>query len=158
MNINFKPLQHIFTDVIPSPAVLKVIPDCRYQQFLILADPVSRYLDIIGMKDYSSEETIKCLNEWRGKMLKRGFELFIHLRSDAGSNFTSQDFKDWCNKEYIKLSIAAPKHQEQNGFVERAYQTASRMARAMLIKAHLKIEFYILALMYACKILRVLPA
>ena len=158
MNVNFKPLQHIFADVIPSPAVLKAIPDCRYQQYLILADPVSRYLDIIGMKNYSTEETIKCLSEWRGKMLKRGFELFIHLRSDAGSNFTSQEFKDWCNKEYIKLSLAAPKHQEQNGFVERAYQTASRMSRAMLIKAHLKIEFYSLALMYACKILRVLPA
>ena len=89
---------------------------------------------------------------------KERFPTFMYLRADAGSNFTSHKFKEWCSNNKITLSIAGPKHQEQNAFVERAYGTASRMARSMLVKAHLPIAFYHLALQYACKQMRVLPA
>jgi hypothetical protein len=54
--------------------------------------------------------------------------------------------------------LAGKKHQEQNSFVEKAYGTASQMARLILVHAHLSMDFYHLALDYACKILRVLPA
>jgi hypothetical protein len=56
------------------------------------------------------------------------------------------------------LTIAAPAHQEQNAFVERAFGTASRMARSMLVSARLPLTFFHLAIDYACKILRILPA
>jgi hypothetical protein len=54
--------------------------------------------------------------------------------------------------------VACPKHQEQNSFIKKAYGTASQMARSMLVHSHLPMDFYHLALDYACKMLRVLPA
>jgi hypothetical protein len=113
---------------------------------------------MLPTKDYSAAETIANLSKWRGQMLDKGFKICFVLRTDASSNFTSKEFAKWCKKEKITLTIVDPKHQEQNAFVERIYQTVSRMARSMLVNAHLPIEFYQLALKYACKQLRVLPA
>ena len=110
------------------------------------------------MQDKTTAETIRVLEEWRGRILRKGYPLFLHLRTDAGSNFTSNEFKAWCSKSNITLSLAGPKHQEQNASVERAHGTASRMSRSMLVRAHLPILFFLLAYDYACKQMRVLPA
>ena len=90
-------------------------------------------------------------------MKNHGFTLFLYLRSDTGSNFTSEVFKKWCKEESISLTIAGPKHQEQNGFVEAAHRITNEMAQSMLIIAHLPLSFLHFALDYACLILRVLP-
>ena len=66
--------------------------------------------------------------------------------------------KSWCKENNVRLEIAGPKHQEQNGFIESSYKTTARMARSMLVRSHLPIDFYHLALDYAILILRVLPA
>jgi hypothetical protein len=158
MKISTKPLEMIFLDAIPSPGTLRCIPECHHKQFLFLTDPVSKYVEMLPAKDYKSETHIKILSNWRSQMVKKGFPMCFVIRTDAGSNFTSKQFADWCKDEMITLTIAGPKHQEQNAFVEKAYGTASRMARSMLVNAHLPMEFYQLALRYACKQLRVLPA
>ena len=82
-------------------------------------------------------------------MVKKGYQLLMFIRDDAGTNFTSEEFKDWCNDNNITLSIAGPKHQEENAFVEQAYGTAGRMARSMLVCAYLPISFYFFALKYS---------
>jgi hypothetical protein len=158
MKLGTKPLEMIFLDAIPSPAVLRSVPICRHSQFLFVTDPISKYVEMLPCPDYSSEEAIKTLKAWRSRMVQKGFNMFFYIRSDAGSNFTSKEFSDWCKEENITLTVAAPRHQEQNAFVERTYGTCSKMARAMLVQAHLPITFFQLALSYACKQLRVLPA
>ena len=65
--------------------------------------------------------------------------------------------RNWYSSNNIQLTIAGPKHQEQNGFVENAYRTCGRMARSMLINANLPTQFMHLALDYACLIMQVLP-
>ena len=158
MRINQAPLEHMFIDCVPSPGTIRGMAEANTSNFLFLCDPVSKYVEKLNVMDKSAEETIRALTAWRGKMIKKGFPTFMYLRADAGSNFTSHKFKEWCSNNKITLSIAGPKHQEQNAFVERAYGTASRMARSMLVKAHLPIAFYHLALQYSCKKMRVLPA
>ena len=158
LRFNGRPLQHMFIDIVPSPGQMRGVKGYNEPHFLFLCDPISRYADKKNLSIKSTKETIKALTEWRNEMLKKGFELFIYLRSDAGTNFTSEEFKTWCRDEQIKLSIAGPKHQEQNAFAETTYNTVSKMARAMLVHAHLPIEFYHFALDYALLILRVLPA
>ena len=114
-------------------------------------------MDKINVDDKSTAATIAALDQWRGEILAKDFIPFVHLRSDAGSNFTSNDFRAWCADNHIKLSIAGPKHQEQNGFAEASYRILGKMARSMLVSAHLPLSFYHLAIDYACIILRVLP-
>ena len=158
MTFRGKPLEHLFIDCVPCPGTLRGIPSCRDKNFLFVCDPISKYVAKLNVSDKSSATTIQTLKQWRGEMLEKGFNIFLYLRSDAGTNFTSDEFKSWCRDENITLTVAGPKHQEQNSFVERAYGTASRMARSMLVHAHLPIGFYHFAIDYACKILRVLPA
>ena len=136
-------------DCVPSPGVMRGIPECSASDFLLLCCPQCKYLEKLNMQDKTTAETIRVLEEWRGRMLRKGYPLFLYLRTDAGSNFTSNEFKAWCSKSNITLSLAGPKHQEQNAFVERAHGTASRMARSMLVRAHLPILFFLLAYDYA---------
>jgi len=151
------PLQHMYIDCVPSPGILRGVKNCTAKDFILICDPISKFVDKLNLKDKSSKSVIEVLQTWRGEMLEKGFELFIYLRSDAGSNFTSHEFKTWCRENHIKLTIAGPRHQEQNGFVKTTYKTLGRMARSMLIALHLPIQFYHLAMDYACLILRVLP-
>ena len=158
MDISGKPLEHMFIDLVPMPATLRGIPECKDKNFLFLCDPLSKFVDKINVENKSAEETIRCLDKWRKSMKNYGFINFLYLRTDAGTNFISESFKKWCDEEGITLTTAGPKHQEQNGFVESAYKTANEMARSMLVQAHLPLSFLHLALDYACLIMRVLPA
>jgi hypothetical protein len=158
MQLNKKPLKMIFLDVIPSPGVLHCVPQCCHKQFLFVVDPISKYVEMLPTVDYSTESTIEVLEAWHGRMVAKGFNMCFVICADAGANFMGKEFANWCEKENITLTLAAPKHQEQNAFAERAYSTASKMARSMLVRAHLPITFYQLALSYACKQLCVLPA
>ena len=158
MRFNGVPLEHIFIDCVPSPGIMRGVPSCKAKNFLFLGDPVSKYLDKINLEDKSSASTIKALDNWRGAMLRKDMKIFLYLRSDAGTNFTSEEFKTWCKDNNISLTIAGPKHQEQNGFIESSYKTSGRMARSMLVRAHLPLSFYHLALDYSLCILRIMPA
>lgn len=65
-------------------------------------------------------------------MTNQGFNNFLYLQSNAGTNFISDSFKKWCNEVGVTLTIVGPKHQEQIGFVEAAYRVANKMACSML--------------------------
>ena len=153
-----KPLEHMFIDLIPSPGVMKGVKGYNEGQFLFLSDPISKFADKKNLAEKSTKETINALVDWRNEMIKKGFDVFFYLRSDAGSNFTADEFREWCKKECITFTIAGPKHQEQNAFAETTYKTVSNMARGMLVHARLPFDFFHFAMDYALLILRVLPA
>ena len=157
MRFRGRPLEYMFVDLVPSPGKMNGVKGYNESQFLFLVDPISKYADKKNMTEKSAEATIEALIEWRREMVKKGFKVFFYLRSDAGTNFTADEFKRWCNEEGISLSIAGPRHQEQNAFAETTYKTVSQMARKMLVHAHLPLDFYHFALDYALLILRVLP-
>ena len=69
-----------------------------------------------------------------------------------------QDSKERCVDNNLSLSFTGSKHQDHNPFVERVHSNASRMARIMLMRAHLPRNFILLAYYYVCEQLRVLSA
>jgi hypothetical protein len=71
MKINEKPLEMIFLDEIPSPGTLQCIPECSNKQFLFLIDPVSKYVEMLPAKDYSSKVTIHLLSDSWSRMVKK---------------------------------------------------------------------------------------
>ena len=81
-----------------------------------------------------------------------------YLRADAGSCFTSEEFLDWAKKENINISLAAPRHQEQNSIAERGWQTLHNMASSMTVRAHLSNHSFYHSHKYASNIMNVLPA
>ena len=59
------------------------------------------------------------------------------MRTDAGSESRSDIFRKWCSENKTRFTTAAPKHQEQNGLVERHWGTILKMANTMIIHARL---------------------
>ena len=157
MRFKGRPLEYMFVDLVPSPGKMNGVKGYNESQFLFMVDPISRYATKINMTEKSTKATIEALVNWRKEMVAKGFHVFFFLRSDAGTNFTSDEFSQWCKDEGITLTIAGPKHQEQNAYAETTYKTVSQMARKMLVHAHLPLDFFHFALDYALLILRVLP-
>jgi len=157
MRFDNVPFKHLFIDLMQAPAVLKGVKGYNSPYFLLIVDPVSKYIDKINIAEKSTQATIDGLSKWRSTMVEKGFEVFIHLRSDAGTNFTSEEFKAWCVDNHITLTIAAQHHQEQNAFVEAAWQVVSNIGRKLLVHARLPLTFYHFAIDYAILILRVIP-
>jgi hypothetical protein len=79
------------------------------------------------------------------------------IRSDAGSQFISNEFHEYARTSGIKLGIAAPRHQEMNGVLERQWQTIQEMARTLLIGARLSMHFHYFASRHACHLWERLP-
>ena len=65
------------------------------------------------MKHLKSSKYFKALTENQtGKRLKG-------VRSDRGVEFSSEEFKEFCNKHGIKREYTIPGTPQQNGVVER---------------------------------------
>ena len=80
-----------------------------------------------------------------------------HIRNDAGTEFQSDTFKKWCSENKIHFNSAAPKHQEQNGLVERHWGTIAKLANTLLLHARLNRRFFYYAAKYAQYIHGIIP-
>jgi transposase InsO family protein len=91
---------------------------------LVLVDAFSRFTKIIGMPNKSSQSVIDALTNFAAEhRLIRGFTFWDieKIKSDAGTEFTSQEFKQFCAENRVAVSFASPKHQEGNHFAERTW-------------------------------------
>ena len=71
------------------------------------------------------------------------------MRSDAGSEFRSDTFKKWCGENRIRFTTTAPKHQGQNGLVERHWGTILKIANIMILHARLSKKIFYYTVKYA---------
>jgi hypothetical protein len=82
----------------------------------------------------------------------------IEIQGDYDSAFRSADFQAKCQTCYrIKVQLAAPRHQEQNGLHERNWQSVRELAFSFMNKAHVGMEFFAFAIEHAWKTFNVLP-
>ena len=79
------------------------------------------------------------------------------VHTDAASAFKSAEFISDCEQHGIKVTFAAPRHQEKNGFCERAWQSIRNIAFASLVHAHVGYEYLSFAFEHAWKIHACLP-
>ena len=88
------------------------------QQYLVLVDAHSKWIDAIEMHKTTSSQTIK--------ELKRYFAMFglpEYLVSDNGPQFVSDEFENFLKTNGIKHLTSAPYHPATNGAAERTVQT-----------------------------------
>ena len=64
------------------------------------------------------------------------------ISADAGTQFTLTDFKEECQTHGVRLTLAAPEHQEMNGQVEVTCRTLRTAAHSLMIHARV-LEAYI---------------
>jgi len=154
-----KAFEMIFLDIIPNPHKETLTIGTAYDGHLLIVCPFSNYIDWRGLEYVNSASIIKALEAFHTHTVSKGATVSLqYIRADAASYFTSKEFIEWGNTNNIKISIAAPHHQEMNSVVELQWQNMSQIMRAQLIHARLTNHFYHFAGNYAKDILNVLPA
>jgi hypothetical protein len=154
-----KAFEMIFVDLIKNPFQESLTVSTAYAGHLLIVCPFSHYTDWRGLENFESKTIIKAIQAFQTNTRTNGVEVKSqYLRADAGSYFASNEFIDWGNANNVKISIAAPHHQEMNSVVEQQWQTMSQIIRSILVHARLSNHFYHFAAKYAKDILNVLPS
>jgi hypothetical protein len=128
--------------------------------YLLVVDAFSRYVKIYGLPKKSTSAVVAALQQYQADHSPTGTYGYLdtdRIRTDAGSQFTSAEFAQYCIQHGIKLMLAAPRKQYQNHLAERTWQTVTSTARSLLIHARLPDTFWFHALAYSTYIFNVLP-
>ena len=77
-----------------------------------------------------------------GKMDQFGWWDLERISVDAGTQFTSTEFKEECQTRGVRFTLAAPEHQEMNGQVEVTWRTLRTVAHSLMLHARFS-EVYV---------------
>lgn len=126
----------------PEPMKRRELPSGRWQHvaidflgplpsghyLFVVVDYFSRYIEVEIMTKTDSTETIKRLNAIFAR-----FGLPLSITADNGPQFSSEEFRQYCNDNNIKLISTTPYWPQQNGEVER--QNRSLLKRLVISQA-----------------------
>ena len=107
---------------LPWMEVASDIFDWEREQYLLTIDYYSRFIEVDKLPDLSSSTTIETL---KSQFARHGIP--EKLRSDNGPQYSSREFKDFCNDYQIEHATSSPLYPQSNGEAERAVQTVKRM-------------------------------
>ena len=157
----------IYIDIITNPFSKGLTKQSHFTSYLLIVDAYSHLPVLLGMNAISSEEVFRCIMIFRTMFRPSIDDGDINadmnaynlrgIRTDAGSQLTSQELCDLCLKEKISVSFAAPKHQEMNGLCERTWQSIRNIAFSFMNYARVGNEYGDFALEHAWKVYSVIP-
>ena len=155
-----EPGHTVYMDLLPPLSPTGLTPATTFKCYLWLVDRYSRYASIYGLSDYTADSVVTAINQFiapsNHPVLIEPIDLH-KIKADAGSQFTSKEFQEACADSRIAINLAAPKHQEQNSFAERTWQTVKIIADKLLVHSRLPPTFSHHALLYAVTIFNVIP-
>jgi transposase InsO family protein len=109
-----KPRQTIFMDILHLQSGNHLTPDSTFAFLLIMVDAYARFTKTYGLDDKTTESVIKAIRQYIadcGSVDEFGYNDIVKIHSDAGTQFSSMEFQDFCRDEQINLSLAAPEKQ-----------------------------------------------
>ena len=133
-----QPLEEIQVGTVLHPESNGISFESKLNHFLILHDRYWRIFRTICLRDKASEACIDDTEQPKSTFGKNIKKISHITRSDAGLEFWSDTFRKLCKENKIKFETSTPKHQEQNGLVERHWGTIIRFANDLLLHARLK--------------------
>lgn len=98
--------------------------------FLLLVDDYSRIMWVYLLK--CKDEALGAFKKFRVVVENKSDKKVKTLRRDRGGEFTSNEFKAYCEDVGIERHYRAPYKPQQNGVVERRNMTIIEMARSYL--------------------------
>ena len=94
------------------------------EQFLVLVDYYSKYIEVTRLKDLTSQETIQALEEHFGR-----HGIPARLITDCGVQYTSKEFTDFAKSYNFEHVLVSPNHPLANGEAEAAVKTVKSLWR-----------------------------
>ena len=102
-------------DMIPSTAPKSLTNDTNFKIYLLIVDDYSKIPKLYGMENITTAEVMDKLDMFKsrfGKIDQFGWWDLERISADAGTHFTSTEFKEECQTRGVRLTLAAPEHQE----------------------------------------------
>ena len=133
-----EPFKWVFMDIIPSTAPKILTSDTTFSNYLLIVDAYSKIPKRYGMDNITTGEVMDKLDMFQsrfGKMDQFGLWDLERISVDAGTQFTSTEFKHECQTRGVCLTLAAPEHQEMNGKVEVNWRTLRTVAHSLMVHA-----------------------
>ena len=90
------------------------------------------------MEKITTEEVMDKLDMFHprlGKINQFGWWGLEIISADAGTQFTSTEFKDECQTRGVRLTLAAPENQETNRQVEVTWGTLRTVSHSLMVHA-----------------------
>ena len=115
------PFKWVFMDIIPSKAPKILTSDTTFPYYLLIVDAYSKIPKLYSMDNITTEEVMDKLGMFQsrfGEIDQFGWWDLERISADAGTQFTSTEFKYECQTHGVRLTLAAPEHQETNRRVE----------------------------------------
>lgn len=137
-------LELVHTDVC-GPMRVNSIGGSRY--FLTFIDDKSRWCEIYFLK--KKNEVFEKFKEFKSMVEKSTGHKIKALRSDNGTEYTNNEFKNFLKKEGIKNQFTVEYTPQQNGVAERKNRTLVEMARCLMIQSGLSPSFWAEAILTA---------
>ena len=119
---------------------------------LLLVDKHSRYKFLFGLKNLTNS-----LVEAMKKFLLRCGQQPKLIRTDYDHKLMGGDLAALLLENNIPVESAPPRRQNQNGLVERHWQTLVNMSRNWLTSSMLPTKYWWFALKRACEVSNVMP-
>ena len=104
-------------DIIPSTAPKSLTSDTNFSNYLLIVDAYPKIPKLYGMEKITTEEVMDKLDMFQsriGKIDKFGWWDLERISADVGMHFTSTEFKNEFQTRGVRLTLAAPEHQEMN--------------------------------------------
>ena len=111
------PFKWVFMDIIPLTAPKSLTSDTTFSNYLLIFDAYSKIPKLYGMDKITTEEVMEKLDMFHsrfGKIDQFGWWDLERISADAGTQFTSTKFKDECQTHGVRLTLAAPEHQDMH--------------------------------------------
>ena len=96
--------------------------ELKSQQFLLVVDSNSKWMEAFPMRSTTADSTIEVL-----RALFPRYRLPLELVSDNGPQFVTREFQTFLEISCIKYTLCPPYYPSTNGLAERHVQTFQRM-------------------------------
>ena len=125
--------------------------DTTFSNYLLVVDAYSKIPKLYGMEKITTEEVMDKLDMFQsrfGKIDQFGWWNLEIISADAGTQFTSTEFKDECQTRGVSLTLAVPEHQYMNGQVEVTWRTLRTVSHPLMVHARFPEVYVHFTLMY----------
>ena len=119
-----KPGSCLMLDLQANPSKQGLTRSTHYPYYLQITDAISRFTVLLGLPDKEAYSVWRCLHDYslwfKANPEFNGYGI-SRIHGDFDSVFKSPEFKHDCKEHNMRLTLAAPRHQEQNGLCERQW-------------------------------------
>ena len=122
-----------------------------FSNYILIVDAYSKIPKIYGMEKITTEEVMDKLDMFQSRFEKIdqfGWWDLERISADAGTQFTSTEFKDECQNCGLRLTLAAPEHKDMNGQVEVKWRTLRTVTHSLIVNARFPKVYVHFTLMY----------